>query len=106
MYSTQKKKEDTVKYRTASVSCKSDFNFKEVLTESLNLNQAVIENHTYKPSFKVIGNPNFYFDDDSAIVEYKIERENWLNDWTNNKTQHTGSVIVKKQNNGEIHVSS
>jgi hypothetical protein len=99
LYSTQINKEDSIKYRTASIKCDSDFKLADVFSDSLDLNKSVEEKHTYKPNYKIIGEPSFYFEnEDTAILEYKIERENLLNDWTNNKSYHTGSVIIKKAN--------
>ncbi|MCD8433559.1 hypothetical protein LNJ05_12380 [Tenacibaculum finnmarkense genomovar ulcerans] len=106
LYSTQKTKEDRIKYKTASIKCRSDFNVATVFSTRLDLNQFVLEKHTYKPNYKVLGNPSFYFEDENtAILEYKIERENLLNDWTNNKTYHSGSVILKKLSDENIQVT-
>lgn len=106
LYSTQKTKEDSIKYRTASIKCQSNFNVADVFSGSLDLNQSVVEKHTYKPNYKVLGNPMYYFENENtAIVEYKIERENLLNDWSNNKTYHTGSVIIKKISEEDIQVT-
>jgi len=56
--------------------------------------------------YKVIGRPSFYFEgNSSAIYEYRIERENTLNDWTANKTYHSGSLRIDKDSSGKIHVS-
>jgi hypothetical protein len=96
LYETQKSKEDTVKFRTATIKCREDLSLKEVFAEDINLQQKIIEAHKYKPTFKVIGTPSPYFEDNKAIYEYKIERENLLEDWTNNKTYHTGAVIITK----------
>jgi len=96
LYETQKSKEDTVKFRTATIKCREDLSLKEVFAEDINLQQKIIEAHKYKPTFKVIGTPSPYFEDDKAIYEYKIERENLLEDWTNNKTYHNGAVIITK----------
>ncbi|MEH1008437.1 hypothetical protein VDP25_11880 [Winogradskyella sp. ECml5-4] len=106
LYSTQKTKEDSIKYRTASINCSSDFNVSEIFSDALDLNQSIIEKHTYKPNYKVIGNPSFYFENENtAVIDYKIERENLLNDWSNNKTYHEGSVILKKLQNDTIQVT-
>jgi hypothetical protein len=106
LYSTQKTKEDSIKYRTASIKCSSDFNVADIFSGTLDLNQSVLEKHTYKPNYKIIGNPSFYFDDENtAILDYKIERENLLNDWSNNKTYHNGSVILKKLSDETVQVT-
>ena len=105
LYSTQKTKEDRIKYRTASIKCNTNFNVKSIFKIDFNLNESIKENHTYKPNFKIMGNPNIYFEDENtAILEYKIERENLLNDWTNNKSYHKGSVVIKKINDKNIQV--
>lgn len=97
LYSTQKTKEDSEKYQTASIKCIKDFDLSEVFEEKIDLNKELNKRHTYLPNFNVIGNPNFYFEKDNvARIDYKLERENLLNDWTNNKTIHSGSVIIKK----------
>lgn len=106
LYSTQKTKEDSVKYRTASIKCNSDFKVTEVFTETFDFNKSIQEKHTYKPNYKIVGNPSFYFEDnDTAVLDYSIERENLLNDWTNNKSYHSGSVIVKKISDSDIQVT-
>lgn len=106
LYSTQKTKEDSIKYRTASIKCRTDFNVASVFSGTLDLNQSVLEKHTYKPNYKVIGNPSFYFENENtAILEYKIERENLLNDWSNNKTYHNGSVVLKKMSDESVQVT-
>ncbi|AZJ36874.1 hypothetical protein [Tenacibaculum singaporense] len=105
---TQKTKEETLKYRTSSIKCNDgDFDLSKILSGSLDLNSKIIEKHTYKPNYKVIGSPSFYFEDSqtTAIIEYKIERENILNDWTENKTTHIGAVTLKKMEDGDIQIS-
>lgn len=105
LYATQKTKEDSSKYKTASIKCGKDFNLSDVFEEPIDLNAEVAKRQTYQPNFSVVGNPNFYFDkNDTAYFEYKLERENLLNDWTNNKTIHTGSVVVKKTSEKDIQV--
>lgn len=106
LYNIQKVKEESVKHRTASINCTNDFQLSEVFNETININQVIKERHTYRPDYKVIGTPNFYFEDDSsAIFEYKIERENALNDWTDNKTYHNGSLRIDKDSAGKVHIS-
>ncbi len=96
LYETQKNKEDTFKFRTATIKCKEDFQLSEVFAEEIDLQQKIIDTHKYKPTFKLIGTPSPYFENNKAIYEYKIERENLLEDWTNNKTYHSGAVIITK----------
>lgn len=107
LYNTQKTKEETVKYNTSSIKCSTDFKFEQILNRSLDLNSKIKEKHTYKPNYKVIGSPNFHFEDENkiAIIEYKIERENVLNDWTDNKTYHQGAITLKKMDDGDIQIS-
>lgn len=106
LYETQKSKEESVKYRTSSIKCSNDFDFAEILTEKIDINNLILERHTYKPNYKVIGEPTFYFEDsNTAIYDFKIVRENLLNDWTQNKTYHTGSITLKKNSDGEIQIS-
>lgn len=106
LYETQKTKEETVKYRTSSINCKADFDFPDVLDNSLDLNAVIRDKHTYKPNYSVVGNPNFYFEDDfTAIFEYQIERENLLSDWTSNKTYHNGAVTLKKNSDTDVQIS-
>lgn len=106
LYETQKTKEETVKYRTSSINCKSDFNFHDVLDNTIDLNSLIREKHTYKPNYSVVGNPNFYFEDEfTAIFEYQIERENLLSDWTSNKSYHKGAITLKKISETDIQIS-
>ncbi|MFY7937110.1 MAG: GapS4b family protein [Flavobacterium sp.] len=105
LYETQKKKEDSVKFKTATIKCGSDFKLVDVFATGVDLNKLITEEHTYKTNFKVTNDPNFYFDKDSAILEYEIERENLLEDWTNNRTIHKGAVIIQKNSSGDIELS-
>ncbi|MGS0748794.1 GapS4b family protein [Halpernia sp. GG3] len=106
LYETQKTREETNKYRTSSINCKTDFDFPDIFSNALDLNSLIREKHTYKPNFSVIGNPNFYFEDEfTAVYEYQIERENLLSDWTNNKTYHKGAVTLKKISDTDIQIS-
>jgi hypothetical protein len=106
LYAIQKVKEENVKHRTASINCTKDFELSKVFNETFNLNQVIKEQHTYRPDYKVVGAPKFYFEgDSSAVFEYKIERENTLNDWTENKTQHKGSLRIEKDSTGKVHIS-
>lgn len=106
LYETQKNKEETVKYRTSSINCKNDFDFQEVIGNNIDINSLIKDRYTYKPNYSVVGNPNFYFEDEfTAIFEYQIERENVLGDWTNNKTYHKGAVTLKKISDNDIQIS-
>jgi hypothetical protein len=106
LYLIQKNKEENIKHITASINCQKDFKLAEIFNEKINLNQSIQDKHTYRPDYKVVGSPNFYCEgENSAIFEYKIERENALNDWTDNKTIHSGSLIIEKDTTGSIHIS-
>jgi len=106
LYEIQKSKEESVKHRTAIIKCNKDFNLADVLNKKIELNKAIKEAHKYQPDYKIIGNPTFFIEKDgSAQLSYKIERENVLNDWTDNKTYHTGQVRIEKSSNGDIDIS-
>ncbi|MBB1140901.1 hypothetical protein [Myroides sp. WP-1] len=106
LYETQKTKEEAVKYRTSSIKCSTNFDFTDIFDNSINLNQLIKEKHTYRPNYTIIGNPCFYFEDEAtAIFEYQIERENLLNDWTNNKTYHNGAITLRKISDSDIQIS-
>ncbi|MCT3801856.1 hypothetical protein HZP90_09410 [Elizabethkingia anophelis] len=106
LYDTQKTKEESIKYRTSSIKCKSNFDFSDVLDKEIDLHNLILDRHTYRPNYKVIGNPSFYFEDDNtAIFDYQIERENLLSDWTNNKTYHNGSITLKRVSGNDIQIS-
>lgn len=57
----QKKKEDTIKYRTISIKCSRDFEWSEII-DNIDINKLIINNHTYKPNYSVIAQPNFYYE--------------------------------------------
>lgn len=106
LYETQKTKEESIKYRTSSIKCSTDFEFSDLFDKEIDLHTLIIDKHTYKPNYKLIGNPSFYFEDEStAIFEYKIERENTLNDWSSNKTYHYGAITLKKISDSDIQIS-
>ncbi len=106
LYEIQKTKEDSIKYRTATIGCNKDFDLAEVLSEKIDLNKIIRESHTYQPDYKVIGNPSFIIDKEgNAEFPYRIERENVLNDWTDSKTYHNGSIVIEKDNLGNVEIS-
>ena len=106
LYETQKTKEETIKYRTSSINCKTDFDLTDIWDNNLDLNVLIREKHTYKPNYSIVGNPNFYFEDEfTAVFEYQIERENLLSDWTNSKTYHNGAVTLRKVSETDIQIS-
>lgn len=104
----QKKKEDTIKYRTISIKCSRDFDWPDII-DNVDINKLIVNNHTYKPNYSVIGQPNFYYENDlnTAVLDYLIERENLLSDMYNSKTTHKGSIILNKRkiSDNEIQVS-
>lgn len=99
LHETQKSKEDSIKFRTATIKCNKELPLNEIFAEDIDLQQKIIDSHKYKPTFKLIGTPSPYFEENKVIYEYRIEKENLLEDWTNNKSFHSGAVIVTK--NGE-----
>ncbi|WP_407500178.1 GapS4b family protein [Elizabethkingia anophelis] len=106
LYETQKTKEESIKYRTSSIKCKSDFDLSDVLDKEIDVHNLILDKHTYRPNYKVVGNPTFYFEDENtAIFDYQIERENLLSDWTNNKTYHNGSIMLKRVSENDIQIS-
>ncbi|ELY1978869.1 hypothetical protein FPG87_09960 [Flavobacterium psychrophilum] len=105
LYQTQKSKEDTIKFRTATIKCNKEIDLSEIFSENMNLNQKIIDAHKYQPTFKLIGSPNPYFENDKVIFEYKLEKDNVLEDWTNNKTYHTGEIIITKSSDGNLELS-
>jgi hypothetical protein len=106
LYEIQKNKEENIKHRTASIKCNQNFELSNILNSPINLNALIKDNHTYQPNYKVLGSPAFYFEDENtAIFSYKIERENLLNDWTDSKTYHEGSLLLKKDDDGQINIS-
>jgi hypothetical protein len=106
LYETQKTKEESVKYKTSSIKCKTDFDFADLLGEEIDLHSLILNRHTYKPNYKIDGNPTFYYEDENtAVFEYRIERENLLSDWTNNRTYHSGAITLKKVSDTDIQIS-
>ncbi|PQJ82784.1 GapS4b family protein [Polaribacter glomeratus] len=106
LYDTQKSKEERVKYKTSSIKCKLDFDLTDLLGARIDLNALIIDKHTYKPNFKVIGTPSFFFESENiGHFEYTIERENALNDWTNNTTFHKGAITFNKISEEEVQIS-
>ncbi len=105
LYDTQKNKEDSVKLRTATIKCKKGIDLTSVFAEDINLKQKIEEIYEYQPNFKLDINPHPYFEDDKVFYEYKIERDNLLQDWTNNKSYHKGAVIVSKSDSGNLELT-
>lgn len=106
LYDSQKSKEETIKYRTASIKCEKDFDLVDLITEDIDINKKISDIHTYKPNYKVIGSPSFFLEDENtAVYKYSIERENFLNDWTNNRTIHEGTFTIKKISSEEVQIS-
>jgi hypothetical protein len=105
LHEAQKKKEDTIKFRTATIKCTSDFELTNVFSAPLDLAGKIKEAHKYEPNFKLLGTPTFYIEDETAIFDYRIERDNFLENWTSNKTEHSGKVFVKKSKDGNLELS-
>lgn len=105
LYEAQKKKEDAVKFRTATIKCTSDVDLTNVFSEAFDLTAKINEAHKYEPNFKLLGSPNFYMEDETAVFDYRIERDNWLENWTSNKTEHAGKVFLKKTQDGSLELS-
>lgn len=106
LYETQKTKEESIKYRTSSIKCSDDFVLTDVFSGKIDLNDLIRKKFTYKTNYKVSGNPTFYFEDENtAIFNYQIERENLLNDWTDNQSIHSGSITLKKVSDTDIQIS-
>lgn len=106
LYAIQKNKEEKIKHRTSTIKCKQEFELSDVFKTPIDINQEIKNRHTYQPSYKVLGSPSFYFDDNNvAKLDYRVERENLLNDWTDNKTIHEGSIILKKSIEGDIQIT-
>ncbi len=62
LYEIQKNREENYKHRTASINCERNFKLTDIFNDPINLNQAIIDRHTYRPDYKIVGNPNFYFE--------------------------------------------
>lgn len=105
LHEAQKKKEDTIKFRTATIKCTSEVDLSKVFSNSVDLGSKIKEAHKYEPNFKLLGTPTFYLEDDTAVFDYKIERDNYLENWTSNKTEHAGKVFVKKSKGGTLELS-
>ena len=51
-------------------------------------------------------NTQFYYEDnDTAVFEFELERENLLNDFYTSKTYHRGSIVLKKTSDNDIQIS-
>lgn len=106
LYSIQKNKEEKIKHRTSTIKCKQEFELSDIFKSPIDINKEIKNRHTYQPSYKVLGIPSFYFEDNNvAKLDYKVERENLLNDWTDNKTIHEGSIIIKKSVEDNIQIT-
>lgn len=106
LYTIQKNKEEKIKHRTSTIQCKQEFELSDIFNQPIDINKEIKDRHTYQPNFKVLGNPTFFFDENNvATLNYRVERENLLNDWTDNKTIHEGAVILKKSSEGSIQIT-
>lgn len=102
LYDTQKKREDNIKINSAVLKCSKDFNLPDILRTGFDINELIEKSSDYKQNFTIKGSPRFYFEDETGILDYEIERVNLLDDWTSNTTSHKGTIFVKKLNNGNI----
>lgn len=94
---TQKNKEDKTKYRTASIHCEQDFSLTDLISNGIDLNKLINESTPYKQHYKVKGNPTFYLEDnETAVLDYELERENLLFDFQNKTSTHSGKVTIRK----------
>lgn len=105
LWQTQKIKEEAVKYRVATIKCQKDIDLKDIFSTNIDLEQKILDAHTYQPTFTLVGTPHFYFKDDEAIFEYKIKRTNSLEDWSNSETEHKGAINITKSKDGLIELS-
>jgi hypothetical protein len=105
LWNTQKIKEETIKYRVATIKCTKDVELKDIFATSIDLEQKIIDAHTYQPTFTLVGRPNFYFKDNEVVFDYKVKRTNLLEDWTNSETEHKGAIHITKSNDGLIELS-
>ena len=101
----QFQKEDSEKYRTLQLPWKGQDDLIETIPKNLNLNFLIESNTNFKPTYHVIGNPQFTRTDskkkDEILLDFEIERENNTKGWDERKTVHKGSVklaITKKGN--------
>lgn len=105
LWQTQKIKEESVKYRVATIKCVKDLDLKDIFSTNIDLEQKIVDAHTYQPTFTLVGTPHFFFKDDEAIFEYKIKRTNSLEDWSNSETEHKGAINITKNKEGLIELS-
>ncbi|MEZ4811103.1 MAG: hypothetical protein R2819_12150 [Allomuricauda sp.] len=95
----QSSKEDNEKYRTLKLPWKNDVDLFEAIPKDFNINKIIKESTAYKPTFKVLGSPQFKKIDGNSNrveLEYIIERENNTKGWDERKTRHKGSLILEK----------
>lgn len=105
LYETKRTKEDSLKFRTATIKCNKEIELQEVFSREIHLNKKIEDSFDYQPNFKLNVNPSPYFEDGKAIYEYDIERDNLLEDWTSNKSYHKGAVIVSKSSDGKLELT-
>lgn len=106
LFNAQKTKDDTVKYRTATIKCSQDFDFGDVLNQEIPLHDLINDKYTYKPNYNVIGNPTFFYENKNhAVLEFEIEKENHLDGMYSGKTIHKGSISLIKDADNNVQVS-
>lgn len=105
LWQTQKIKEESVKYRTATIKCSKDLELSDVFSESIDLKGLIDDSFEYYPGFSIVGSPQFYFENDEAVFDYKIKRQNLLENWNESESEHYGTIYVSKSNDGDIELS-
>jgi hypothetical protein len=105
LWEVQKIKDETVKYRTATIKCTTDLDLKDVFSENINLNKLINDLHQYDPGFSLVGTPHFYFEEDEAIFSYQIKKQNLLENWNESESLHNGAIYISKSKEGDIELS-
>jgi hypothetical protein len=103
LFDLQRNKEQTIKHRTVTIEVNQGvLDIRDVFKRKISINDIVKKSFTYKPNYHIIGDPQFFFEDDSAIIQYKLNRTNLLNDWTENESVHDASIHVKLSDSGKV----
>lgn len=93
----QSQKEDSEKSRTLQLPWKGGNDLIQTIPKELNLNNLIKSNTNYKPTYKIIGNPQFVrvnSQKDVISLDFEIERENNTKGWDERKTIHKGSINI------------
>lgn len=105
LWEVQKVKEETVKFRTATIKCTKDLELTDVFSENINLNKLINDAHQYNPGFSIVGTPHFYYEDGEAIFNYQIMKYNILENWNESESFHNGAIYISKSKEGDIELS-